>query len=272
VSDDRTQVVANLFDRMADTYDGVGVEFFKPIAQGLVDELAPRAGERALDVGCGRGAALFPLAQTVGQEGRAVGIDLSSQMVEATAADATALGLSVEVRVGDAMDPEFDAESFELLASSLVLFFLPDPAAALRRWRSLLVAGGRVGVSTFGSYSPDWRVDTVFKPYLSKDAPDPGMYGAASPFGSDAGVEGLLMGAGYTQVRTATMTVPVRFDDEDHWYRWTWSTGRLRWWEAVPPGDRDKVRTAAYQALDRCRDTEGRIGFDQVARFTLGVR
>jgi SAM-dependent methyltransferase len=186
-------------------------------------------------------------------------------MVEATAVHAAALGLPVEVRVGDAMDPEFEPESFDLLASSLVLFFLRDPAGALRRWRSLLVPGGRLGISTFGTNSPDWRaVDAVFKAYLPKRA--------ASPFGSDAGVEDLLVDAGFKCVRTATMTVPVRFDDEDHWYRWTWSTGRRGWWEAVPPGDRETLRSAAHQALDRCRDAEGRIGFDQVARFTLGVR
>jgi ubiquinone/menaquinone biosynthesis C-methylase UbiE len=257
--------VVNVFDSIADTYDNVGVDLFKPIAQGLVSELAPRMGERALDIGCGRGAALFPLARAVGPEGRVVGIDLSSGMVEATAVHAAALGLPVEVRVGDAMDPEFEPESFDLLASSLVLFFVPDPAGALRRWRSLLVPGGRLGISTFGTNSPEWRaVDALFKEYMPKYTP--------GPFGSDAGVEDLLVNAGYQCVRTATMTVPVRFDDEDHWYRWTWSTGRRGWWEAVPSGDRETLRSAAHQALDRCRDAEGRIGFDQIARFTLGVR
>jgi hypothetical protein len=39
------------------------VECFRPIARGLVDELAVRPGERVLDLGCGRGAALLPLAE-----------------------------------------------------------------------------------------------------------------------------------------------------------------------------------------------------------------
>jgi ubiquinone/menaquinone biosynthesis C-methylase UbiE len=51
--------VAALFDRVADTYDTVGVEWFGPIGRGLVAELGPTAGERALDIGCGRGAVLF---------------------------------------------------------------------------------------------------------------------------------------------------------------------------------------------------------------------
>ena len=61
--------MATLFDRLADTYDAVGVDFIAPIAEGLVLELDPQPGERALDVGCGKGAALVPLAAAVGATG-----------------------------------------------------------------------------------------------------------------------------------------------------------------------------------------------------------
>ena len=40
-----------------------------------------------------------------------------------------------------------------LLLSSLVVFFLPDPVAALSAWRRLLVTpGGRLAISTFAAY------------------------------------------------------------------------------------------------------------------------
>jgi hypothetical protein len=62
----------------------------------------------------------------------------------------------------------------------------------------------------------------------------------------------------------------VRFDDEDHWYRWSWSVGQRQRWEAVPVQRRAALRAAAYERLDGCRDADGRIGFDQVVRYTLG--
>ena len=43
MTEDPEARVAQLFDAVADTYDAVGVDFFEPIAAGLVAELAPRS-------------------------------------------------------------------------------------------------------------------------------------------------------------------------------------------------------------------------------------
>jgi ubiquinone/menaquinone biosynthesis C-methylase UbiE len=269
---DHRAAIAAVFDAAAESYESVGVEFFTPIAERLVDELAPRPGERCLDIGCGRGHALFELARRVGTAGRAVGIDLAPRMVAATTADALAAALDVEVSVDDAQDPKVEG-GFDVVAASLVLFFLPDPVAALGAWRALLVDGGRVGVSTFGAYTtPAWQhVENVFAPYLIDPSDEP-TSDEPDPFGSDEGVENLLLEAGFSEVRTSTTTVSVRFDDQDHWYRWTLSHGQRGRWQVVPPEQHATVVAAAFEHLDSCRDQEGRIGFDQIVRFTLGRR
>lgn len=265
--------VAALFDRLADSYDRTGVDLFGPIADRLVAELAPQPGERALDIGCGRGAVLLPLSRAVGPEGRVVGIDVSAKMVEAAAREASTAGLPADVRVGDAAAPDFPPESFDVIASSLVLFFLPHPGPALEAWREILRPGGRAGVATFGPMSEPWKaVDAVFHPYLPPGMLDPRTQPTRGPFGSDDGMESLLRDAGYTGVRTATEVVRVRFDDADHWERWTWSVGQRAMWEAIPESDRSAVKAEAAERLEDTRDAHGRIGFDQVARFTLGTR
>jgi ubiquinone/menaquinone biosynthesis C-methylase UbiE len=272
VSDQRARI-AGVFDRAAATYDQVGVDFFQPIAARLVEALAPQPGERVLDVGCGSGAALLPLARAVGPTGSVAGIDLAPAMVEVARTAAEQAGLVVDVRVGDAQEPDLPATSFDVVGSSLVLFFLPEPPSALRRWRELLVPGGRLGVSTFGPYTSEFRsVDEVFAPYLPAAMRDARTTGAAGPFTSDAGVEQLLADAGLADVRTVSSSISVRFTDEDQWYRWSWSTGQRAMWELVPAQEREQARAAAYVALDGCRDADGRIGFDQEVRLTLGVR
>lgn len=266
--------MAGLFDQVADDYDAVGVEFFKPIAAGLVDELAPRPGERVVDLGCGRGAALVPLAQAVGSTGAVTGIDISPRMVELAVAETAAAGLVADIRVGDASAPDLPAGSFDVAASSLALFFLPDPLVALGAWLALLVEGGRLGVSTFGPYSRQWRdeVDTVLAAYAAPGAADARTTGRTGPFASDEGMESLFSQAGYRNVRTATTTVSARFAGAEHWFRWSMSVGQRRFWQAIPDADLDAVKRAVFAAVDRCRDQTGRIGFDQSIRYTMGVR
>lgn len=271
---ERSQRVAAIFDRAASTYEAVGVAWFTPIGERLVRELAPSRGERALDIGCGRGAALFPLAGAVGPSGRVTGIDLAPGMVEATRVDVRARGLEhVDLHVMDASTPELVKSSYGVVASSLVVFFLPDPAAALSAWRQLLAKGGRLGISTFGERDPRWAtLDEVFRPYLPPHMLDARTSGTAGPFASDEGVEDLVRAAGYAGVRTANFDVHVSFSDADQWHAWSWSHGQRAMWEAVPDVERDRVRAAAYEKLEDCRDADGRLTLTQRVRITLAAR
>jgi ubiquinone/menaquinone biosynthesis C-methylase UbiE len=268
------QRMAKLFNELADTYDAVGVEFFQPIASGLVIALDPQPGEQALDVGCGRGAVLFPLAADVGPSGSVTGLDLSPRMVQATADDVARAGLDIELLIGDAMDPDLPAGSYDLVASSLVVFFLPDPLVALQAWRELLVEGGRVGVSTFGPYDGRWAetVDAALRAHTPAEIRDARTTGRQGPFGSDDGMEQLLTDAGFSRVRTVSSVVKPRFDDCQHWYDWSMSVGQRQFWQAIPGEQFEDVKVAVLAAVDECRDEHGRIGFDQSIRYTLGER
>lgn len=264
----------NVFDLVAATYENVGVPWFAPIARRLVAELDPQPGERALDAGCGRGAALFPLAEGVGRSGRVRGVDLSGQMVAATRADVAARGWEhVEVSVGDVGAPGLPQGPFDIVAASLVLFFLPRPQAALAAWRQVLAPGGRLGITTFADRDPRWeRVDAVFGPYLPPQMLDARTSGASGPFASDAGVEELVRSAGYDEVRTVGFDVLAEFSDEAQWHEWSWSHGQRAMWAAVPESARPSVRADAYRELAACRDEDGRIRLRQGVRLTLARR
>ncbi len=258
----RRAEIAAVFDRVADSYDNTGVPWFRPIARRLVEQVAPVAGDRALDLGCGRGAALFALADAVGPTGTVTGIDLSARMVEATRADVRERGLrNVDVYVMDAGAPTLPAGGYDVAVASFVLFFLPAPLAALRAWRTLLAPGGRLGVSTFGESRTGWLED-VFRPYLP-----PALFGSA--FDSDAGVEGLVESAGFVDVRTHAFDLDVVFADVDQWQAWSWSHGQRAVWERVPVGERDRVRAAAARRLAEHRDGDGRIRLAQRIRCTI---
>jgi ubiquinone/menaquinone biosynthesis C-methylase UbiE len=216
-----------VFDLAAPTYDEVGVPWFGPIAQGLVDALAPRPGEIVLDVGCGKGAATFLLAERVVPQGRVVGLDASAGMLERARLLAEQRGVAgIDWMLGDAAAPGLPSASVDVVASSLVLFFLPEPVAALRAWREVLAPEGRLGVTTFGSFAPAIdALSALLQPYLPGGGLDPSAPAQPSAFDSDAGVEEMLTDAGFTDLTTRHLEVTVRLRDVQHWRTWSQSLG-----------------------------------------------
>ena len=265
------QRVAKLFDLIASEYDTTGVPFFQPIADGLLASLALHPGEDLLDVGCGRGAVLLPAAEAVAP-GRAVGIDISPVMVDLAGTAAEERGLAnAEVRQGSAMSPDVSPSSFDVIASSLVLFFLPDASAALRSWLPILRPSGRVGVTTFGQADAAWQhVDAVLAPYLPQM--DARSSGAIGPFASDEGMEQLLRDAGYADVRTVSQLLDVHFADPDTWYRFSMTLGQRAAWLAMPDDVRAEARRETTRRLQELAAPDGSITLRQVVRHSLGTR
>lgn len=92
-----------------------------------------------LDLGCGTGS----LAQLAAGDGhRVTAVDRSPRM--AALARAKLRGTGAHVAVGDAAAPPVAARQFDVVLVRHVLWALPDPAAALRRWAELLRRGGRL--------------------------------------------------------------------------------------------------------------------------------
>jgi ubiquinone/menaquinone biosynthesis C-methylase UbiE len=269
----RREAVAASFDEVADTYDSTGVPWFTPIAEALVAVAAPQPGERVLDVGTGRGAALWPAAEAVGPTGHVTALDLSARMVAATADEARRRGLGwVEVVRDDAAEPSAPGP-FDVVLSSLVLFFLPDPGAGVRAWADLLAPGGRMAVATFAPQSPEWdRLDDAFRPFLPPDHLDARTTGTRGPFATDEGVGRLLRDAGLADVTTHRHTQVVRFGDVDEWHRWSLSHGQRAIWDFVPPDRRADVLASAAQALEAVRDASGGFTLTQDVRLTTGRR
>ena len=64
-----------LSEAIAEQYDQSGVPWFQPIAHTLLGLLEPVPGERFLELGAGRGALTFPLAEAVAPGGEVTAPD-----------------------------------------------------------------------------------------------------------------------------------------------------------------------------------------------------
>jgi SAM-dependent methyltransferase len=103
-----------------------------------------RPGMRVLDLGCGAGDVAFAAADLVGPDGSVVGVDRSPDALGRARLRAERRGLTqVEFVEGDIHDPAPDGP-FDAIVGRLILMYVPDPAAVLRRQATVLRAGGLV--------------------------------------------------------------------------------------------------------------------------------
>jgi ubiquinone/menaquinone biosynthesis C-methylase UbiE len=262
-------MVRRMFDTVADDYDQSGVAFFQPIADRLVDLLGVRPGEDALDLGCGRGAATTRLA---GTGAHVTAVDLSPAMLAHTRA--AVAGLDVTVLEMDATRPTLPEASYDVLASSLVLFFLPDPRDALSRWLRLLRPGGRFGLTTFGKADATFEaLGDLFEPYIPREVLDPmNERGQDDPFASPGTLTALAETAGASDVRVVEEDLAVELADVHAWRRWTMSTGQRMFWGRMDDAQRAATMARAEELVESARGADGRVVVRMGVRFTLGRR
>ena len=117
---------------------------------GSLRELAPRPGERVLDVGCGQGQLSRAIARATGV--RVVGVERDPDQADRARALAAAAGEGglLDVRLGDAAHPPLapgEGGAFDVAHARFVLEHVRDPLAVVRALVAAVRPGGRVVLS-----------------------------------------------------------------------------------------------------------------------------
>jgi ubiquinone/menaquinone biosynthesis C-methylase UbiE len=270
MNDPRPQV-AGVFDRSAPTYDSVGVTFFADVGDRLVDVASLQPGERVVDMGCGRGAALFPAATAVGPTGSVHGLDIAATMVDLTRGEILLRGLTnVTVEVGDAQQPDLPRRDYDVVLSSLAVFFLPDPGAGLRAWRAATAEGGRLAVSTFADRNDErWAWLEEVLPSRNPSATSPGATkDAPGPFQTAELLHELLSTSGWVGGSSTEVEHTLRFADPDQWVRWSWSHGMRTYWERLDDDGRLAAEDRARAELRRMESEPEGLTLRMRLRYT----
>jgi ubiquinone/menaquinone biosynthesis C-methylase UbiE len=105
-------------------------------------------GHQVLELGCGTGDFVEPLARLVGESGHVVGMDKSQVMIT----EARKRHPSIEFHVGDAHELQFANNSFDRCFATTVFQHLGDPTRALLELVRVTKPGGKIAIT-----EQDWE-------------------------------------------------------------------------------------------------------------------
>ena len=176
--------------------------------------LAPRPGHRALDIGCGFGDTTQRLADLVGPEGEALGVDAAARFIEAARQEAEDAGTgNARFDVVDVQTTTFE-DRFDLAFSRFGTMFFANPVVAMRNVRGALVPGGRLAMVVWRRRTDNewvYRAQTTVEQIVSRpeeyDEPTCG----PGPFSmSDADTTSeILLRAGFDDVALRRCDLPI---------------------------------------------------------------
>jgi ubiquinone/menaquinone biosynthesis C-methylase UbiE len=219
----------------------------------------PHPGNRVLDLGCGFGDTTQRLAELVGPDGEAVGVDVSEPFIAAAREEAEAAGAErVSFAVADVQVGGLGG-SFDYAFSRMGIMFFANPVQALRNVREALVPGGQLCAVVWRRKEDNqWvrRAELVVEEYLEHpeetDQPTcgPGPFSMAN---ADTVSEQLKI-AGFESISLQRCDLPLKIgNDLDHAVEFNMALGPagevLRLWEDRIDEIRPKIARELRETL-----------------------
>lgn len=223
----------------------------EPLGEDAMAALAPKPGERILDIGCGAGQTTLALGGRVGRAGKVLGVDVSRPML-AIARSRAADAPQVKFQEDDAQTARFDAAAFDGVFSRFGVMFFADPVAAFSNIRGALKAGGRLAFICWRAAAENPWLTPPTGPALA-DLPPPARPepGAPGPFGfaDPERVQGILAGAGFKDIAIARHDVKIGGNGLEDTVRLSLSIGPLGAHLREHPEKRDAVAAELRKAF-----------------------
>lgn len=196
------------YAKLSKIYAILEERFEKKLREKGLELLDVQKGEVVLEIGFGTGCSLVEIAKSVGETGKAYGIDLTSEMVKLSEERLEKEGLEerAELQEGNARKMSYRDNMFDAvyMASTLELFDTPDIAKVLREIKRVLKPTGRLGVVSIAKEGHEDSKILKFYEWLHQKIPK---YASCRPIY----VEDSIKDTGYKIIKTEEMMIARLF-------------------------------------------------------------
>ena len=142
------------WDKAAGHYERTWQAQLEPAQTVLLDMAGLEPGENALDVACGTGLVTFRAANSIAPGGKALGTDISEEMLNTARDVARKHGIAnCAFERMDAEQLALECAAFDVALCALGLMYAPDPERAVAEMYRILMPGGRAVSAVWGERS-----------------------------------------------------------------------------------------------------------------------
>ena len=244
------------YERMMGTWSRLAGDIF-------LDWLAPRPGQRWIDVGCGNGAFTELLTERCAPA-EVHGVDPSEGQL--AFARSRPCGALAEFHQGSAGSLPFPGSRFDAAIMALVIFFVPDPAKGVAEMVRVVGSGGSVATYAWDILGGGLPLEPIQVELRTMGVKPP------LPPSSDASRMDALLDlwsrAGLDAIETREITVQRTFADFDDFWTTTLISSLGPLVAAMTPGDVELLKTHTRARLPA--DASGRITCEARANAIKG--
>jgi ubiquinone/menaquinone biosynthesis C-methylase UbiE len=240
--------------------------------QAMLDLAAITPGARVLDVAARAGDQTLDIAERVGPTGKVLATDISPEILRFAKENARRAGYqNIDVHLADGERLGVPC-IFDAAICRLGLMFYPDPFTGLREMFEALKPGARACTLVFSQASRNPCITTtmaVALKHTGQGASDSSTPGGLFSLGAPGLIESLFGRAGFSDVKTRTLAVPMKLPSAEHYVDFIrTSAGPIR--EMIAPLDRP-AREEIVQRLACFATRDGWEGPNELL-VTAGAR
>jgi SAM-dependent methyltransferase len=178
-----------------------------PTAERLADTVDLRAGQSVLDVATGSGNAAIAAARRLTN---VTGIDYVQSLLDRAQVRASAEGVPVSFKLGDAEALPVADGAYDVVLSTFGVMFAPNQAQVASELLRVTRPGGRIGLA---NWTPEGWVGDMFRTVGRHVAPPAGIQ-SPTRWGTEAGIRELL-GTGVSALEMTRQNFVWRFESAE---------------------------------------------------------